>query len=92
MKWPLLKLGKPILARNTDGTGNKGGTIQYQVDLNLRINNKNSLQCFLVMDLGNKNTVILGHPWLTKTSTLIDKLKGAKYFSKMDIRWGYNNI
>ena len=25
-------------------------------------------------------------------STLIDKLKGAKYFSKMDIQWGYNNI
>ena len=25
-------------------------------------------------------------------STLIDKLKGAKYFSKMDIWWGYNNI
>ena len=24
--------------------------------------------------------------------TLIDKLKGAKYFSKMDIWWGYNNI
>ena len=23
-------------------------------------------------------------------STLIDKLKGAKYFSKMDIQWGYN--
>ena len=26
------------------------------------------------------------------SSTLIDKLKGAKYFSKMDICWGYNNI
>ena len=25
-------------------------------------------------------------------SELMDKLKGAKYFSKMDIRWGYNNI
>ena len=25
-------------------------------------------------------------------STLINKLKGAKYFSKMDIQWGYNNI
>ena len=25
-------------------------------------------------------------------STLIDKLRGAKYFSKMDVRWGYNNI
>ena len=22
----------------------------------------------------------------------MDKLKGAKYFSKMDIQWGYNNI
>ena len=25
-------------------------------------------------------------------SELMDKLKGAKYFSKMDICWGYNNI
>ena len=25
-------------------------------------------------------------------STLINRLKGAKYFSKMDIWWGYNNI
>ena len=25
-------------------------------------------------------------------STLINKLKGAKYFSKMDVWWGYNNI
>lgn len=25
-------------------------------------------------------------------SELLDKLKGAKYFTKLDIRWGYNNI
>ena len=25
-------------------------------------------------------------------SELIDQLTGAKYFSKMDVRWGYNNI
>ena len=25
-------------------------------------------------------------------SELMDKLKGANYFSKMDIHWGYNNI
>ena len=37
MKWPLQKLRKPIEARNTDGTSNKGGMIRYQVDLNLRI-------------------------------------------------------
>ena len=29
---------------------------------------------------------------LSLISTLIDKLKGAKVFSKMDIQWGYNNI
>jgi Reverse transcriptase (RNA-dependent DNA polymerase) len=23
---------------------------------------------------------------------IIDKLKGAKYFSKFDVRWGYNNV
>ena len=22
----------------------------------------------------------------------MDKLKGAKYFTKLDVRWGYNNI
>ena len=77
MKWPLLKLGRPIEARNADGTSNKGGMIQYQVDLNLRIEDKNSLQHFFVMDLGNKNTVILGHPWLTKTNPLIDWTAGT---------------
>ena len=51
--------------------------IWYQVDLNLRINNKNSLQCFFVMDLGNKNTIILGHPWLTKVNPIIDWTAGT---------------
>ena len=76
MKWPLLKLRKPILARNADGTGNKGGMIQYQVDLYLRIDRKNSSQRFFVMDLGNKNTIILGHPWLVRTNPIIDWTAG----------------
>ncbi len=25
-------------------------------------------------------------------SELIDKLRGAKYFTKLDVRWGYNNV
>ena len=25
-------------------------------------------------------------------SKIMDKLKGAKYFTKLDIRWGYNNV
>ena len=39
----------------------------------------------------NEHTVKNACP-LPLILTLIDKLKGAKYFSKMDIRWGYNNI
>ena len=39
----------------------------------------------------NEHTVKNTYPLLL-ISTLIDKLKGAKYFSKMDIRWGCNNI
>ena len=77
MKWPLQRLQKPIEAQNADGTSNKGGMIQYQVDLNLRIEERNSLQRFFVMDLGNKNTVILGHPWLTRMNPLIDWTAGT---------------
>jgi len=25
-------------------------------------------------------------------SEIIDKLKGARYFTKLDVQWGYNNI
>jgi hypothetical protein len=34
-----------------------------------------------------KNT----YPW-PLISEIMDKLKGAKYFTKLDVRWGYNNI
>ena len=39
----------------------------------------------------NDWTVKNAYP-LPLISELMDKLKGAKYFSKMDVRWGYNNI
>jgi hypothetical protein len=29
---------------------------------------------------------------LPLTTELIDHLKGAKYFTKLDVRWGYNNV
>ena len=76
MKWPLWKLKRPIEARNADGTSNKGGMIRYLVDLNLRIEDRNSFQRFFIMDLGNKNTIILGHPWLTRTNPLINWTAG----------------
>ena len=39
----------------------------------------------------NEHTIKNTYP-LPLISSLINKLKGAKYFSKMDICWGYNNI
>ena len=39
----------------------------------------------------NTGTVKNEYP-LPLVSELVDKLKGARVFSKMDVRWGYNNI
>ena len=39
----------------------------------------------------NEHTVKNNYP-LPLISQLVDKLKGAKLFIKMDLRWGYNNV
>ena len=39
----------------------------------------------------NEHMVKNNYP-LPLISQLVDKLKGAKLFTKMDLRWGYNNI
>jgi hypothetical protein len=39
----------------------------------------------------NKGTIKNSYP-LPLISELMDKLKGAKYFTKLDVRWGYNNV
>ena len=39
----------------------------------------------------NKHTVWNNYPLLL-ISQLIDKLKGSQYFTKIDLRWGYNNV
>ncbi len=38
----------------------------------------------------NKMTIKNQYPLLL-ISELMDKLQGTKYFSKLDIQWGYNN-
>jgi hypothetical protein len=39
----------------------------------------------------NEWTIKNAYP-LPLISEIMDKLKGAKYFTKFDVRWGYNNI
>ena len=76
MKWPLERLRCPIYVQNADGTNNKGGTIHYQIDHHLRIYQRDSTQCFFIMDLGKKNNIILGYPWLTRNNPTINWATG----------------
>src|SRR6202453_74656 len=39
----------------------------------------------------NSHTTKNNYP-LPLISQLVDKLRGSKFFSKMDLRWGYNNL
>jgi len=39
----------------------------------------------------NEGTIKNGYP-LPRVDKLLDKLKGAKYFTKLDLWWGYNNV
>jgi hypothetical protein len=39
----------------------------------------------------NSQTIKNAYP-IPLISETIDKLQGATYFTKMDVRWGYNNI
>jgi hypothetical protein len=39
----------------------------------------------------NEHTVKNNYP-LPLISQLVDKLKGSKWFTKVDLRWGYNNV
>ena len=39
----------------------------------------------------NEHTVQNNYPLLL-ISQLVDKLKGSQYFTKIDLRWGYNNV
>ena len=39
----------------------------------------------------NEHTVKNAYP-LPLINELLDKLKGAKRFTKLDVRWGYNNV
>ncbi len=39
----------------------------------------------------NEMTIKNRYPLLL-ISELIDKLRGAKYFTKLNVHWGYNNV
>jgi len=47
----------------------------------------------LVQDYRALNTMTVKNKYLLPLiSKLINKLRGAKYFTKLDVRWGFNNV
>ena len=47
----------------------------------------------LVQDYRKLNEMtIKNHYPLSLISELVNQLQGAKYFTKLDVRWGYNNV
>ena len=71
----LIKLEKPILVRNVDGTGNSGGVILHKVEVNVYFKGHVERVRMDVCDLG-KTEVILGMPWLQAHNPEIDWKKG----------------
>jgi len=71
----LIKLGKPIIVRNVDGTGNSGGLITHEVEVNLYFKGHVERVRMDVCNLG-KTEVILGMPWLQVHNPEIDWEKG----------------
>ena len=71
----LIKLEKPILVRNVDGTGNSGGVILHEVEVNMYFKGHVERMRMDVCNLG-KTEVILGMPWLQAHNPEIDWEKG----------------
>jgi len=67
----LIKLGRPIIVRNVDGTGNSRGSITYEVEVNLYFKEHVERVQMDVCDLG-KTEVILEMPWLQAHNPEID--------------------
>ena len=76
MKWSLEKLHRPMYTWNVDRTNNSGGMICHQVKLHLRIDGRNTTQNFFMLNLGKRNNIILGYPWLMKNNRRIDWTAG----------------
>ena len=71
----LIKLDRPLQVRNVDGTGNSGGAITHEVEVNMFYKGHVERVRMDVCELG-KTDVILGMPWLAAHNPEIDWEKG----------------
>ena len=71
----LEKLDRPVKVKNVDGTSNKGGRIEYEVQCNMYFEGHVERIRVDVCRLG-RTKVILGMPWLAAHNPEIDWEKG----------------
>jgi hypothetical protein len=56
------------------------------------IKKKDGTLC-LIQDYQALNALMIKNQYpLPLISELVNQLRGAKYFTKLDVRWGYNNV
>jgi len=73
--YKLMKLDRPLQVRNVDGTGNSGGAITHEVEVNMFYKGHVERVRMDVCELG-KTDVILDMPWLAAHNPEIDWEKG----------------
>jgi len=73
--YKLIKLDRPLQVRNVDGTGNSGGAITHEVEVNMFYKGHVERVRMDVCELG-KTDVILDMPWLAAHNPEIDWEKG----------------
>jgi hypothetical protein len=77
---------------NADGTLNKGSPIDMEVDLLITIADHQERLIFKVIDLGGKQKLVLGLPWLEAHNPMIDWIKWTIDFERYALMhsWGDN--
>jgi hypothetical protein len=73
---PLIKLRKPRITRNADGTLNEQGVVTHKAIVNLGINGKEEPTPFFIAGLG-KDNVILGLTWFRKNNPIVNWKEGT---------------
>ena len=71
----LIKLDRPLQVKNVDDTGNSGGAITHEVEVNMFYKGHVERVQMNICKLG-KTDVILGMPWLAAHNPEIDWKKG----------------
>jgi len=70
-EYKLIKLDRPLQVRNVDGTGNSGGAIMHEVEVNMFYKGHVERVRMDICELGKTN-VILNMPWLAAHNLEID--------------------